>query len=34
MIQKDKTRVDIYGERFLHSRESVNAWVKSCRKLH
>ncbi len=33
MIQKDKTRVDIYGERF-RTRASQLTLVKNCRKLH
>lgn len=34
MIQKDKTRVDIYGERFRTRASQLTLWVKSCRKLH
>ncbi len=34
MIQKDKTRVDIYGERFRTRASQLTPWVKNCRKLH
>ena len=34
MIQKDKVRVDIFGERFRTRASQLTPGVKSCRQLH